>query len=136
VGNRDFVERARKNRKVLGGGMRQAGIIAAAGIVALDKMVDRLADDHRNARIMAEGCAKADGLKVDLARVQSNMVVLDVNEVTSDEMLFCSKLKEKGVLTGSVGKGRIRLVTHYGIERVDVDKALDVIRNVADELRR
>jgi threonine aldolase len=135
VGSKDFVERARKNRKVLGGGMRQAGIIAAAGIVALDKMVYRLADDHRNARFLAEGCAKVDGLRVDLARVQSNMVVLDVSGVSADEMVFCSKLKEKDVLAGSVGKGRIRLVTHYGIDRADVERALDVIREVASELR-
>jgi threonine aldolase len=136
VGDKDFVERARKNRKVLGGGMRQAGIIAAAGIVALDKMVDRLADDHKNARLLAESCARVDGLSVDLARVQSNMVVLDVTSVVADEMLFCSRLKEKGVLAGSVGKGRIRLVTHRGIERSDVEGAFDVIVEVADELQR
>jgi threonine aldolase len=135
VGSGDFVERARKNRKVLGGGMRQAGIIAAAGIVALDRMVDRLADDHRNAKFLAEGCARVDGLSVDLARVQSNMVVLDVSGVSADEMVFCSKLKEKGVLAGSVGKGRIRLVTHWGIERSDVERALDAIKDVAMVLR-
>ncbi len=136
VGSMDFVERARKNRKVLGGGMRQAGIIAAAGIVALDTMVDRLADDHRNARFLAEGCVRVDGLRVDLGRVQSNMVVLDVSDIGADETVFCSQLEEKGVLAGSVGKSRIRLVTHWGIERSDVERALDVIREVADELRR
>ena len=136
VGNRDFVDRARKNRKVLGGGMRQAGIIAAAGIVALDRMIDRLADDHRNARILAEGCAKIYGLTVDLSRVQSNMVVVDVSGVVADEMLFCSKLKEKGVLAGSVGKGKLRLVTHWGIERADVEGALDVIIEVSAGLRK
>ena len=136
VGSSDFVNRARKNRKVLGGGMRQAGIIAAAGIVALDKMVDRLAEDHRNARFLAEGCARIDGLSVDLARVQSNMVVIDVSGVVDDEMLFCSKLKEKGVLAGSVGKSRLRLVTHWGIERDDVEGALDVMMEVTAELRK
>jgi threonine aldolase len=136
VGSKDFVGRARKNRKVLGGGMRQAGIIAAAGIVALDKMIDRLAVDHRNARLLAEGCAKIDGLGVDLARVQSNMVVIDVSGVVTDEMLFCSKLRGKGVLAGSVGKGKLRLVTHLGIERADVEGALDVIIEVASELRQ
>ncbi len=136
VGDKDFVERARKNRKVLGGGMRQAGIIAAAGIIALDKMVDRLADDHKNARFLAESCARIDGLNVDLARVQSNMVVLDVTGVVADEMLFCSRLKEKGVLAGSIGKGRIRLVTHRGIGRNDVEGAFDVIVEVTDELQK
>lgn len=136
VGNRDFVERARKNRKVLGGGMRQAGVIAAAGLVALDTMVNRLADDHRNARFLAEGCMKIDGLNVDLVRVQTNMVVLNVTGLIADETAFCSKLKEKGILAGSVGKGKVRLVTHQGIERADVEKALDIIRDVADELKR
>lgn len=136
VGNRDFVERARKNRKVLGGGMRQAGVIAAAGLVALDTMVNRLADDHRNARFLAESCMKIDGLNVDLVRVQTNMVVLNVTGLIADETAFCSKLKEKGILAGSVGKGKVRLVTHQGIERADVEKALDIIRDVADELKR
>jgi threonine aldolase len=136
VGGRDFVERARKNRKVLGGGMRQAGIIAAAGIVALDTMIDRLADDHRNAMFLAEGCTRIDGLSVDLARVQSNMVVVDVRRVVADELLFCAKLKEKGVLAGSVGSGKLRLVTHWGIDRADVEGALDVIMEVAAELRK
>ena len=136
LGTRDFVDRARKNRKVLGGGMRQAGIIAAAGIVALDRMVDRLADDHRNAWILAEGCARIDGLTVDLSRVQSNMVVVDVSGVVGDELLFGSKLKEKGVLAGSVGKGKLRFVTHWGIERADVEGALDVIIEVSAGLRK
>ncbi|MGE5638355.1 MAG: low-specificity L-threonine aldolase [Chloroflexota bacterium] len=136
VGNRDFVERARKNRKVLGGGMRQAGVIAAAGLVALDTMVNRLADDHRNARFLAESCMKIDGLNVDLVRVQTNMVVLNITGLVADETVFCSKLKEKGILAGSVGKGKVRLVTHQGIERADVEKALDIIRDVADELKR
>lgn len=134
VGRRDFIDRARKNRKILGGGMRQAGIIAAAGLIALNTMVDRLVDDHKNAQFLAEGCMKIDGLNVDLFRVQTNMVILDVNGLETDDKVFCSKLKEKGVLAGSVGKGKIRLVTHRGIERVNVEKALDIIRDVADDL--
>jgi len=135
VGSRDFVERARKNRKVLGGGMRQAGVIAAAGIVALEEMVDRLADDHRNARFLAEGCVEVDGLGVDLARVQTNMVVLDIGGLGVEDALFVSMLKERGVLVGVIGKGKVRLVTHRGIEREHMEKALEAIKGVVGELR-
>jgi threonine aldolase len=134
VGSRDFVERARKNRKVLGGGMRQAGIIAAAGIVALEKMIDRLADDHRNARVLAEGCVKVKGLRVDLAHVQTNMVVVETSGLGVDDGIFVSKLKEKGVLAGAIGKGKVRFVTHRGIEREHVEVALDAIGNVVGDL--
>jgi len=135
VGSKDFVERARKNRKVLGGGMRQAGIIAAAGLVALDTMVDRLADDHRNARFLAEECAKIYGLNVDLAHVQTNMVVLDISGLNLDDLLFCAELKRHGVLAGSIGRGKVRLVTHRGIEREDVEKAMEAIRKIVAEMR-
>jgi len=79
VGSNEFIERARKIRKILGGGMRQAGIIAAPGIIALEKMIDRLEDDHKNARLLAEGLVKIDGLHVDLRTVQTNMVMCDVD---------------------------------------------------------
>ena len=136
VGSSDFVERARKNRKVLGGGMRQAGIIAAAGIVALERMIDRLSEDHLNAKFLAEGAAKVPGLSVDVARVQTNMVILDASDLHVEDAVFVSKLKEKGVLAGAIGKRKIRFVTHYGIGRVHVEKALEVIRNVSEELSR
>jgi threonine aldolase len=119
VGNRDFVERARKNRKVLGGGMRQAGIIAAA---------------HRIARVLAVGCVKVKGLRVDLAHVQTNMVVVETSGLGVDDGIFVSKLKEKGVLAGAIGKGKVRFVTHWGIEREHVEAALDAIGNVVRDL--
>ena len=135
IGTKDFVERARRNRKVLGGGMRQAGIIAAAGIVALEKLVQRLADDHRNARFLAEGCARVEGLSVDLARVQTNMVVLDISDLGVEDGVFRSKLKEHGVLAGSIGRGKVRLVTHRGIEKEHVERAMDGIITAVGELR-
>ena len=135
IGTKDFVERARRNRKVLGGGMRQAGIIAAAGIVALEKLVQRLADDHRNARFLAEGCARVEGLSVDLARVQTNMVVLDISDLCVEDGVFCSKLKEHGVLAGSIGRSKVRLVTHRGIEKEHVERAMDGIITAVGELR-
>ena len=136
AGTRDFVEKARKFRKVLGGGMRQAGVIAAPGIVALEKMVDRLEEDHRNARFLAEGIAKVDGLKVDLERVQTNMVLFDMEGLGVADARFVSALKDEGVLAASTAKNRIRLVTHRGIEREHVEKALSAIENVVVNIRR
>jgi threonine aldolase len=136
VGTQDFVDKARKVRKLLGGGMRQAGIIAAPGIVALEKMVDRLKDDHLNARFLAEGVAKIDGLKVDLDRVQTNMVFLDKEGLGVSDADFVSALKEKGVLVAPIAKNKIRIVTHRGVERRHVDKALDTIKNVVTNIRK
>src|SRR3989337_900473 len=79
VGSQEFVEKARKNRKLLGGGMRQAGIIAAPGIIALEKMIDRLEEDHINARRLASGIAKVEGIAVDLNRLQTNIVLFDIS---------------------------------------------------------
>ena len=136
VGSQDFVDRARKVRKILGGGMRQAGIIAAPGIIALEKMIKRLEEDHRNARLLAEELARMDGLSVDLKTVQTNMVYLNTSGlgVTSD--LFVSKLKDKGVLALTEERTTVRLVTHRGIEKHHVQKALNIIRIVAREIQR
>jgi threonine aldolase len=136
VGSREFVERARKDRKLLGGGMRQAGIIAAPGIVALEKMVERLEEDHSNARLLAEGIAKVDGLKVDLDRVQTNMVLFDITGLGVADEQFLSSLKGKGVLGAAIAKHKIRFVTHREIEREHAEKTLNAIRSVVEDLRR
>jgi len=115
--------------------MRQAGVIAAPGIVALERMVDRLEEDHRNARFLAEGIAKIDGLKVDLERVQTNMALFDVGNLGVGDARFVSALKDEGVLAGAIGRNRIRLVTHRGIEREHVEKALSAIENVVLDIR-
>jgi threonine aldolase len=134
VGTQEFVDRARKTRKVLGGGMRQAGIIAAAGIVALEKMIDRLEEDHRNARRLAEGIAKIEGIAVNMERVQTNMVLFDVSGLGVAGEFFLSKLKENGVLALTSAKNKVRMVTHRGIEKEHVEKAITAIENVANEL--
>ncbi len=108
--------------------MRQVGVIAAAGIVALETMVDRLAEDHKNARLLAEGLAQIPGIRVDLESVQTNIVVFDV----SDGVTFQGRLREAGVLTTAFGPGRVRMVSHYGIERTDIEEALDRVRRVAE----
>ncbi|HLF70750.1 MAG TPA: low-specificity L-threonine aldolase [Dehalococcoidia bacterium] len=126
-----FIERARRLRRQVGGGMRQAGVLAAAGIVALEEMVDRLADDHANARYLADGLAKIQGLKTDPSLVQTNMVFIAPAGI--DGVALQQGLRERGVLsTGS--PQRLRMVTHYGIERGDIDYALECAREVAASL--
>jgi len=131
VGDGEFVDKARKNRKLLGGGMRQAGIIAAPGIIALEKMVDRLAEDHANARLLADGLAKIGGVDIDMTAVQTNIVVFGVRGlgITSDQ--FVAKMKEKGVLCGSADAFRVRMVTHRGIVKDDVLKTLLCVQELA-----
>lgn len=133
VGTSEFIERARKLRKVLGGGMRQAGIIAAPGIVALETMVDRLAEDHRNARCLAEEIAKIEGIEIDLSRVQTNIVCFDVSDLVIATDLFISKLKQKGILVLALAENKVRMVTHRGIEKEHVEKAIAAIESVACE---
>jgi len=134
VGTREFIEKARKMRKVLGGGMRQAGIIAAAGIVALETMIDRLAEDHANAKRLANGIAKVEGIAVDMERVQTNMVLLDISGLGVTDEVFLSKLQNKGVFALTTAKNKVRLVTHRGIEREHIETAVDAIAKTADEL--
>jgi threonine aldolase len=134
VGTREFIDKARKTRKVLGGGMRQAGIIAAPGIIALEKMIDRLEEDHRNARRLAVGIAKIEGISVNLDVVQTNMVLFDVSGLGVADELFLSELKENGVLALMNAKNKVRMVTHRGIEEEHVEKAITAIENVANEL--
>jgi threonine aldolase len=126
-GSAAFVDRARRMRKILGGGMRQAGVIAAPGIVALTGMVDRLADDHRNARILAEGIAKLPGVALDLSTVQTNIVVFRLPGGAAEAEALSAVLAREGVLVSDFGAGRLRLVTHYGISDADCRKAVEVI---------
>jgi threonine aldolase len=135
VGSHEFIEKARKARKILGGGMRQAGIIAAPGIIALEKMVDRLREDHINARMLAEGLARIEGISVSLKAVQTNIVQMDVSGLGITANQFVSKLKEKGILALSMSKSIVRIVTHRGIEKKHIEKTLDVIKNIVEEMR-
>jgi threonine aldolase len=132
VGSKELIEKARKYRKMLGGGMRQAGIIAAPGIIALTKMVDRLAEDHYNAKLLYEGLSKINGIKI-LFPVKTNMVYIDVSGLgwTGKEWIdACSKLGWKS--RGTTYK--IRLVTHYGIEKEDIEAFLDGIVELVPQI--
>lgn len=131
AGTREYIARARKNRKLLGGGMRQAGILAAAGIVALTTMVDRLAEDHANAKLLAEGVACIPGLSVDPATVETNIVQVDVALPSVSGEEFAARLTKAGVLCGASGARRVRLVTHKDVSRQDIVSALSIINRVA-----
>ena len=125
-GSAAFVDRARRMRKILGGGMRQAGVIAAPGIVALTTMVDRLAEDHANAKILAEGVARLPGVSLDLATVHTNIVVFKMPSVAAAEALQAAAGKA-GLQISDFGGGRLRMVTHYGITADHCRRALAVI---------
>ena len=136
VGSREFVDCARRIRKMLGGGMRQAGIIAAAGIVAIEKMVDRLKDDHENAKLLAKGLSKIDGITLDLDHVQTNIVFYDVNSLQIGANEWVARIGELGVKAGAVDGRRVRMVTHRGIEKEDIEYSLEVAEKVAREIRK
>lgn len=129
-GPQAFIAEARRVRKVLGGGMRQAGVLAAAGIVALKTMVDRLQEDHDNAKRLAEGIARIEGLAIDLSRVYTDIVYFDVVAVGLTADTLIDRLKERGVRMLSVGPRRIRAVTHYGISAADIDRTITVLQEV------
>lgn len=131
-GTREFIAEARRHRKMVGGGMRQAGVIAAAGIVALETMVDRLADDHANAKRLAEGLADIPGIELDPERIKTNIVFFDLTGALTAPQL-AERLARAGVLIGAAGQRRMRAVTHYGIEREDIETTLGVIRSVISE---
>ena len=129
TGRSDFIAKARKYRKMLGGGMRQAGILAAAGIVGLTSMVDRLSEDHENARQLAEELASA-GFSIDLSTVQTNIVMVDVSRMGVKAADFAAKLKKAGVLASVFGEYRIRMVTHHGITAVEIGTVVDTLNRL------
>jgi len=126
VGSKAFIEKARRYRKMLGGGMRQAGIIAAAGIVALTTMVERLAEDHANARLLAEAIAHL-GFNIDLNTVQTNIVVFDTAILGKTAQQVIADLNCLGIKANPFGNYKVRLVTHYGVSREDVDYTINVL---------
>ena len=128
-GSREFVQRARRVRKMLGGGMRQVGVLAAAGLVALESMVDRLAEDHAHARRLAEGLAALPRLGVDLGKVQTNIVIFRVERPDGAAELCAGCLARK-VKIHQIGPGAIRCVTHKDVDREDIERALEAFREI------
>ena len=130
-GSKDFISQARKIRKQLGGGMRQAGVIAAAGIIAVTSMTERLSEDHERAKNLAKGLAQIDGLRIDMNTPATNMVFVSLKDdvkMTSEELLL--NLQAKGILIGRVDKRQFRLVTHFWISDDDVRKCIKAFEAV------
>lgn len=134
-GSKAFIAEARRWRKAVGGGMRQCGVIAAAGVVALEEMIERLADDHNNARRLAEGLGDVPGIVIDPGSVQTNIVYFDVVAEPISATQLVKALSERGILMLSSGPGRIRAVTHYGIKAADIDQSVLAIREIMERAR-
>ncbi len=132
-GPADFMEKARKWRKRLGGGMRQAGILAACGLVSLRQMVDRLAEDHANAKLLATGLQGLNGLSTNLAQVETNMVMVETVEPAAD---WQARLHAAGVWCFPVAKNRLRLVTHADVSAADIQNAIDVFSELSSQTAR
>ncbi len=135
LGTEEFIGSAREWRKILGGTLRQSGVIAAPGIVALEKMVDRLREDHDNARRLAEGLIAVEGVSIDMRTVQTNIVKLDVAGLGCSGSKFVKELEEKGVKISRLGGTMVRMVTHRGIDSPDIDVALERIRLAVNDLK-
>ncbi|HEV8483388.1 MAG TPA: GntG family PLP-dependent aldolase [Blastocatellia bacterium] len=128
AGSRTFIDRAMTVRVMLGGAMRQAGILAAAGIVALTRMTARLVEDHENARSLAEGLSRIDGIVIDLERVQSNILVFDISGTGLTTQEFAARLKQRRVLANGISPRVMRMVTHKDVSRPDCESAIQAIK--------
>jgi threonine aldolase len=128
AGSREFIDRAVPIRRMLGGGMRQVGVLAAAGLVALEKMTARLEEDHANAQVLARGLAEIGGVGIDPERVQTNILVFDISGTGQTTAEFSTKLKQRSVLANGINAREMRMVTHKDVSRGDCETALGAIR--------
>ena len=129
-GTKEFIKKAHRIRKMFGGGMRQAGILGAAGLIALDDMRKRLNEDHDNARLLAEGISKIQCFDIDLSTVQTNMVFFNIKK--AEEIV--KKLEEKGILTWNTSSERIRMVIHYYITKEDILFTIEELKNIGNSI--
>ena len=136
VGSRAFIDQSRKYRKALGGGMRQAGILAAAGLIALEKMPARLHEDHANAKFLATELSKVPGITIDLTSVHTNIVVADVSGTGMSSVEFIRRVGERGLKIGSGYGDSVRFVTHYDVKRAACEQAVEVVRDVVHPITR
>ena len=130
VGPRDKIEQARRLRKALGGGWRQAGILAAAAIYALDHNIERLADDHANAQTIAEAVRRSEGLRLDLPQVDTNIVIFRLDERQGPAEEFCHRIADRGVRMHPIARTKIRAVTHLDVSADDAAKVAGVLAEV------
>lgn len=131
VGSREFIERALPVRRMLGGAMRQVGVLAAAGLVALEKMTARLEEDHANAQLLAKGLVEIRGVRIDPEKVQTNIVVFDIAGTGQATAEFSTNLRRRGVLANGINLREMRMVTHKDVSRKDCETALGAIREAA-----
>jgi len=132
VGPRDLIAEARLHRKRLGGGMRQVGVLAAPGLIALEEMPQRLHEDHANARYLAEGLAQIRGIALDPASVQTNIVIFDIRRTGMTSSEFSAALKTEGILINGISPHSMRAVTHCDVTRKDCQKALEATRRILE----
>lgn len=136
VGSKAFIEDARQVRKMLGGGMRQAGVLAAAGLVALEESPKRLHLDHENAKLLAQGLSEIPGIKIDPAKVQSNILFLEISGTGLTSFEISKRLAAQNVLANGVTPQTMRMVTHYDVDRAGCERALNVLREVLKAARK
>jgi len=130
LGSRELITAARSVRKALGGGMRQAGILAAAGLIALEKSPSRLHEDHANAKFLADGLAHVPGINIDPATVQTNILIFDVSGTGMPAQDFTKKLGDRNILAGPVNRELMRFVTHCDVSRADCQQALEAVESI------
>ena len=136
VGTKAFIEKARMYRKMFGGGMRQAGVIAAAGLIALEKSPGRLHIDHENAKRLAEGIAEIPGLRIDPKKVRSNIVIFDCSRAGMTAVELCDAVHVHGVWAQDTALYSVRLVTHCDVDRAGCEKALAVLKEVVTKAQK
>lgn len=132
AGTREAIDEGRLLRKRLGGGMRQVGVLAAAGLIALEESPKRLGEDHDNARMLAEELAGIPGITVDPAAVETNIVIFDVGGTGVASSVISRELKERGVLINGISPTVMRAVTHYDVDRAGCRKAIEVLQQVLE----
>jgi threonine aldolase len=130
VGTGEGIAQGRLYRKRLGGGMRQAGVLAAAGLIALEESPARLNEDHKNARFLAEKLARLPGIQIDPAQVRTNIVIFDISALGINATEFSRELQSQDILANGVGNKRMRIVTHLDVSRADCERAADVLTEV------
>jgi threonine aldolase len=134
VGSRAFIEKARVYRKMFGGGMRQAGVLAAAGLLALEESPKRLHRDHEHAHLLAEAIAATPGLRIDAAKVRTNIVIFDCSQTGKTAVEFCHLLAGDGILAQDTARHTVRFVTHCDVDRPGIDRAIFALRGITAKL--
>ncbi|HXG85053.1 MAG TPA: GntG family PLP-dependent aldolase, partial [Pyrinomonadaceae bacterium] len=129
LGTKDFIDEARAWRKLLGGGMRQVGVLAAAGLIAIEESLKILHIDHENAKRLTEGVANLRGVSIDTARVVTNIVIFDASDAKLSSAEICAQLKEQEILASPFGNS-IRMVTHYDVSKEDIEKTLETLHKI------